>query len=99
MREGHMPDTAALFGLTPPSDDERRLEKKRQHEAKLVGRMRALYGVQPTSHCGECASLVRQGDCQGRFLKCRLSKITRGPGTDWRAGWIACGQFRPREPK
>ena len=93
------PDVAALFGLTPPSDDDRRLEKKRQHEAKLVGRMRAIHGFEYGHRCGECASLVPQGGCQGRYLKCRQAKVTRGPGTDWRAGWIACGKFTAREPK
>jgi hypothetical protein len=93
------PDTAALFGLTPPTDDDRRMEKRYSHEAKLVGRMRDIYGAQPTHHCGECAWLVPQGGCAGRYLKCRQAKVTRGAGTDWRAGWIACGKYKPREPK
>ena len=92
-------DATALFGLTPPTDDMRRLEKRFAHERKLVGRMRAIYGVEDGHHCGECAWLVPQGGCSGRYLKCRQAKVTRGPGTDWRAGWIACGKFTVRKPK
>jgi hypothetical protein len=92
------PDAAALFGLTPPSDDERRLEKRFAHEMKLVGWMRVIYGTEHGHRCGECGSLVRRGN-SGRYFKCRKAKITRGPGTDWRVRWVACGQFTVRVPK
>jgi hypothetical protein len=42
--------------------------------------------------CKECALMVRRG----RYFKCEERGITRGPATDHRANWPACGKFMQR---
>ena len=42
--------------------------------------------------CKDCELLVRRG----KFFKCELRGITRGPGTDHRANWPASGRFVQR---
>lgn len=44
--------------------------------------------------CKDCACFVRRGGYSKTYFKCRLRGITSGPGTDHRAGWQACGQFK-----
>lgn len=53
------------------------------------------YGDYPGRTCGECAHLFDPGHGNGRkrYYKCGLSAVTRGPGTDWRKSWQACGRF------
>lgn len=59
----------------------------------------ALHGKGPDGkRCKECALLYRHGN-QGRYLKCELRTFTRGPGSDHRANWPACGKFQPKEAK
>lgn len=55
----------------------------------------ALHGKTPGRTCGECQHLIRVKPGQNSYLKCDLTKITHGPGTDWRRKWQACGAFRP----
>lgn len=54
----------------------------------------ALYGQGPEGKtCKTCIHLFVQGGTSGRYLKCDLRKNTRGPGTDHRAGWMACRKY------
>ena len=57
--------------------------------------MHKLYGDYPGRTCGECAHLYNSGHGNGRkaYYKCGLARVTRGPGTDWRKFWLACGRF------
>lgn len=57
--------------------------------------MHKLYGECPGRTCGECAHLFDpgHGDGKKKYYKCDLALITRGPGTDWRKSWGACGRF------
>lgn len=53
--------------------------------------------LQPAGHrCGDCAHKDYQGGTAGRYMKCELGPVTRGPGTDIRAGWPACNQWQER---
>lgn len=62
---------------------------------KSVQEMHKLYGAHAGRTCGECAHLFDSGHGSGRkrYYKCELSRVTRGPGTDWRKHWRACGRF------
>lgn len=53
-----------------------------------------LYGKVDGQTCGNCANLVvkRVGHV---YFKCALAKQTRGPSTDFRKSWPACGKFEP----
>lgn len=73
-------------------------EWQKQHEGekalnKNIRAMQARYGPGPEGvTCKNCVHLrrFRQG---ARWMKCGLSRITGGAGTDWRAGWPACGRY------
>lgn len=43
--------------------------------------------------CGDCAHFVRYAHRSRSYFKCDLSKVTHGPGTDIRMGWLACNRF------
>lgn len=85
-----------MVAAAPPTKAALREAAKRRHYLNTVGRMYERYGLalDECQTCGLCAFLVRQGGTAGRYLKCRKSRITRGPATDWRAGWRACGAFQ-----
>ena len=57
--------------------------------------MRRMYGEHDGT-CKDCVFLLRTGRNR-TYLKCEKFVITRGPGTDWRAKWPACGLFKERE--
>ena len=46
--------------------------------------------------CGKCAHFLRVKFSKV-YRKCSKAKMTHGPGTDWKAGWPACGLFEPGE--
>jgi hypothetical protein len=50
------------------------------------------------STCGACSHLVRIRYAK-TYLKCEVSKQTRGPGTDVRVKWRGCEKFRPSPPE
>lgn len=60
--------------------------------ARLVS-MWALNGRREGETCGSCRHLLRRRCGKRVYLKCGLTAWTCGPGTDWRAGWTACGRF------
>lgn len=62
-----------------------------------VEQMRRMYGERPTSTCGSCRHLIRQGRARD-FLKCEKFGTTHGPGTDWRAKYRACGLWEEAAP-
>lgn len=58
------------------------------------------YGLGPKDRkCKDCEKVyVRETRAGARFYKCELrGDPTRGPGTDHRANWPACGQFVERK--
>lgn len=65
---------------------------KARHANPLV----PFYGEGPAGAiCKNCTHLIRRGGCTRIYLKCDLRKNTRGPGTDHKARWPACGRFQP----
>ena len=75
-------------------------------EAKLLkeqnpNRCVRIYGKDPMGRtCSQCRLLRREVLRSGRaFFKCALVGSTRGPGTDFRAGWDACARFVPRQER
>lgn len=57
----------------------------------------ALYGKGPEGkRCKECKLCYQH---HGKYFKCELRGFTRGPGTDHRANWPACGKFQPEDAK
>jgi hypothetical protein len=64
------------------------------HEARLVGRLRALYGPGPPgATCGQCRRLVTRRAGNRNVFKCRLGPQSATADTDWRRRWEACGMF------
>lgn len=57
--------------------------------------MHRCHGATEGKTCGGCAHLLtkRMG---GTYFKCAQSRVTDGPGTDWRKRWPACGLFVER---
>lgn len=58
-----------------------------------------LHGPGPTKAiCKHCNLLLSSyGHTAKTYYKCTLSKMTHGPGTDWRVRWPACGAFETKE--
>lgn len=54
--------------------------------------MWAIYGRLEGQRCGTCKHCLRLRYSRV-YLKCARSKMTNGAGTDWRAGWAACGAY------
>ena len=52
-----------------------------------------LYGFHKGAKCKTWVHLYLQGGVSGRYYKCDLRKNTRGPGTDHRVRWDACGKY------
>ena len=60
--------------------------------------MLKMYGEKTGETCKDCAFMIRYRRAR-TYLKCSKNKMTRGTGTDWRAGWPACGLFEKGEKK
>ena len=58
--------------------------------------MYRAYGHHPNEKCKTCLHLIYHQPGQNKYLKCALTRITSGPGTDWRANWDACGKWEKR---
>ena len=55
----------------------------------------AVYGDGPPgAKCKTCELLYRQSGTAKTYYKCELRRNTRGPGTDHRVNWPACGKYR-----
>lgn len=57
--------------------------------------MHRCYGASEGKTCGGCAHLLTK-QMGGTYFKCGQSRITDGPGTDWRKKWPACGLYVKR---
>lgn len=57
--------------------------------------MLKLYGRTEGKLCRSCVHFTKQGGVAGTYYKCKLNRITSGPGTDWRARYPACGKWEP----
>ena len=66
------------------------------YPARLRTMLRA-FGATPGRVCRECRHCLVNETHGGRYRKCDLTIQTHGPGTDWRAGWPACGRFCGKE--
>ena len=82
-----MTEQLTLAGLEAPTV----CPRSRRHQEMI-----RLYGLCEGRHCRSCAHLILVQPGQNRYFKCDLTVITRGPGSDWRAGWEACGKWEER---
>jgi len=58
-----------------------------------------LYGAGPDGKtCRTCAHCVATG-INTTYHKCDMTKPTRGPSTDWRVSWPACGKYEAKGGK
>ncbi len=75
-------------------------EQKFSKEAQPNRMVRAYGPAGNDKHCKDCRFLLRVQLRSGKvFFKCMFVGDTRGPGTDFRAGWDACKKFVPRQQR
>lgn len=56
--------------------------------------MRRVYGPGPEGKtCRTCRFLYRKRRDSRTYLKCMMRIHTNGPGTDHKAGWLACAKY------
>ena len=56
--------------------------------------MRRVFGPGPLGKtCRTCAYLIRNQRESRTYIKCGLRIHTNGPGTDHKAGWLACRKY------
>lgn len=73
-------------------------EQHKNDEPRYPERLRVMHnmhGRKAGEMCGTCIHIEKVGHYRHHFLKCKLTVITRGPGTDWRYHWPACGLWTP----
>lgn len=90
-----MNNQATLFDLFPAPEPKAKLPKS-SDRAQKIKTMWALHGKKADATCSRCTHLLRQRYHDKTYLKCDLTEISRGVGSDWRAGWIACGKFETK---
>ncbi len=66
------------------------------HGRVTVNPMHRPFGVDPGHLCVDCRFLVAHSTAR-TYLKCMNRPLTFGPGSDHRAGWIACGLFEAND--
>jgi len=71
---------------------------KREVLPDRITKMHKMYGEVPGKTCKLCVHLI-QIRYANTYHKCNLTRITGGPGTDWRTGWPACGRYHEGEQK
>ena len=65
--------------------------------SKLHRAMLRFYGDGPTGKtCGQCRHLYKRTDVARNCWKCELSLVTRGPASDFRKKWLACGAYEDK---
>ena len=62
-----------------------------------IGKMHKTYGVHPGRECCDCVYFTRVQPGNNVYKKCRVFGISRGPATDWRSLYTACGKFQKRD--
>jgi len=68
-----------------------------EHGSPLHLNMRRLYGWGPEgAKCGSCVHLRDDFHHNKKYFKCELAGYTRGPATDWRKKWRACGKYEEK---
>ena len=85
-----------LFGQDSFPDSTRPVKGMRPAEVQHK-QLIAIYG-KTEGKCKNCIHLIRKR-YDKVYLKCELSKQSNSEGTDWRAGWQACGKFEPEIKK
>jgi hypothetical protein len=57
--------------------------------------MHTVFGRDDTHTCKHCQHFTRfrSGSGHKTWAKCAKTKDSGGPGSDWKAGWTACGEF------
>lgn len=58
-----------------------------------IREMWGLYGKAEGKTCGTCANCVHTGRKSHGYYRCKLTKWTHGPGSDWRLKWPACKKW------
>lgn len=61
--------------------------------APQIKQMYNAYGRTPGEKCKNCVYLERIPGHTKTYFKCKLTKQTNGPATDWRLHWEACGKW------
>ena len=73
----------------------RTLRQKADVERGIHPLRRHLPIVDNGHHCGDCDHLMHR-HMGGSYLKCDLTPMTHGPGSDLRAWWPACPDWTER---
>lgn len=86
------PPAAPPVGPVLSADRQRTARRRRALAAGTHPATGLPLTVGPSLTCSGYVSLQRHG----RFYKCDRAGVTRGPGTDVRAGWPACVRYQAR---
>lgn len=83
----------------PPADDGQPWALSPHAKRPSQNPLRRIFGPGPEgATCRGCIHLWRHGGHANSYLKCDLRQLTHGPGSDHRAGWLACGRYE-EEPE
>ena len=72
------------------------VEARRDMRPQRLRIMHQMYGKAEGEMCGTCIHLESHRHNRTNYFKCDLTRITCGPGTDWRKKWPACGMHDKR---
>lgn len=88
-----------LFGETEPlklptyPDWYTPSKERRVANLRVISGLHPLGGALGEGTCGECAHLRRR-EYSKTYLKCGVSRWTKGPASDVRAKWRGCSKFQ-----
>lgn len=99
-----MTEQLALDGLPTPPTPDPALSADRRRTALRAALLEA--GIHPATRqpllrstepltCADCVFFERMTWHNRDYLKCTKAGVTHGAGSDVRASWPACKQFRP----
>lgn len=89
-----MPDDPKQFTLDGEMVDPPEIRQRRMWGRRKLAAMVGVYGLPPENvKCGDCLWFRRIKRNVNVYRKCEIFGDSRGPGTDWLAGWTGCGKW------
>lgn len=95
-----LPTGVSRRGPPPPGEVDRSQPWALSPNAKRPSQnpLRTMLGPGPEgTKCGDCRHLISVNGGARNYLKCDQRRITSGPGSDHRAGWLSCTLYEIEE--